>query len=250
MNKLTLLRHGQSEWNASNKFCGWTDVDLTERGIKEAHTAGKLLTENGYLFDEVHTNLLKRAIKTTWLVLEEMDLMWLPVSKTWRLNERHYGALQGLNKNETAQKYGEEQVKEWRRGFSTRPPELTSDDPRFPAHDPRYQQIEDSELPRSESLQDCMMRTLPYWIDVIGPQVMDGRRVLVSASGNSLRAIVKHLEDLPDEAIEQVNIPYAIPLVYELDDELNVQKKYYLGDPDQVNAVIDEIKDQGHLNTR
>lgn len=247
MYTIVLLRHGQSEWNEQNLFSGWADIGLTERGVNEAKEAGRRLKEAGFGFDEVHTNLLRRAIKTTWLVLEELDLMWIPIIPTWRLNERHYGALQGLNKAEIAEKYGEEQLLRWRRSYDEQPPALTPDDPRFPGYDLRYKHIEASELPLTESLKDCLERALPHWIDHIAPKIMEGKRILISASGNSLRAIVKHLDDLPDEDITQVTIPTGIPLVYELDGQLNANRHYYLATDAQLQEAINEVKSQGKI---
>lgn len=243
---LVLLRHGQSQWNLENRFTGWTDVPLTERGIQEAHTAGKKLAEKGLLFDEVHCNLLKRCIKSTWIALEEMDLMWIPIYKTWRLNERHYGALQGLNKADTAKKFGEDQVRLWRRSYDVRPPALTPDDKRFPAMQPRYHLIEKSELPLAESLKDTLNRTLPYYIDEIAPKVLEGKKILISASGNSLRAIVKHIEDIPDDnqQIIKINIPTGIPLVYELDKDLNMITKQFLASDKELDKAVNEVKNQ------
>jgi 2,3-bisphosphoglycerate-dependent phosphoglycerate mutase len=233
MYTLVLLRHGQSEWNAKNLFTGWTDVPLTERGIHEAKEAGRRLKETGLVFDEVHTNLLKRAIKTTWLALEEMDLMWIPIYSSWRLNERHYGALQGLNKKETAEKYGEEQVLLWRRSFDIQPPALTKEDSRYPGNDPRYQELAETEIPLTESLKDCLNRVMPYWQDTILPKMRKSSRLLISASHNSLRAIVKYLDNISDEEIVNVTIPTGIPLIYELDDELNAMKHYYLASEEE-----------------
>lgn len=248
MYTVVLLRHGQSEWNEKDLFSGWSDIGLTERGINEAKEAGRRLQEAGFGFDEVHTNLLKRSIKTTWLVLEELDLMWVPIVPTWRLNERHYGALQGLNKKETAATYSEEQVIAWRRSFDAQPPALTVEDPRFPGHDPRYKHIEMSELPLTESLKDCLHRALPHWIDNIAPKIMEGKQILISASGNSLRAIVKHLDDLSDEEITQVTIPTGIPLIYELDEQLNATRHYYLATDAQLQEAINEVKSQGKID--
>jgi len=244
MIKLVLLRHGESTWNLENRFTGWTDVDLTPRGVKEASEAGRLLREGGYAFDVAHTSLLKRAIRTLWLTLEGLDQMWLPVQKTWRLNERHYGALQGLNKAETAAKYGEEQVKIWRRSFADPPPALEPEDERFPGHDPRYADLKREELPLAESLKDTIARFLPYWHRQIVPDVEEGRRVLIAAHGNSLRALVKHLDGVSEADIVELNIPTGIPLVYELDEKLRPLRNYYLGDPAAAKARADAVARQ------
>ncbi len=245
MKKLVLQRHGESTWNKENRFTGWTDVGLTEKGIQEAIEAGKILKAEGYTFDVAYTSVLKRAVKTLWLTLEEMDLMWIPVFNSWRLNERHYGALQGLNKAETAEQHGDAQVKLWRRSYDTRPPALTEDDPRYPGKDPRYADLTDDELPLTECLKDTVERMLPYWHETIAPVVRSGTRVLVSAHGNSLRALVKYLDDVADEEIVGLNIPTGIPLVYELnDDDLTPIRSYYLGDPEQVKAAQQAVADQ------
>jgi 2,3-bisphosphoglycerate-dependent phosphoglycerate mutase len=228
MRKLVLLRHGQSLWNLENRFTGWTDVDLSEKGIREAHDAGKLLRSEGYIFDMAYTSFLKRAIRTLWIVLDNMDLMWIPVEKSWRLNERHYGALQGLSKQVTADKYGIEQVHIWRRSYDVSPPSLTDDDPRHPKYDPRYAQLRETELPKTESLKDTLNRTLPYWNDKIAQTLHHGKKVLVSAHGNSLRAIVKYLDSISENDITELNIPTGIPLVYELDENLKPITHYYL----------------------
>jgi 2,3-bisphosphoglycerate-dependent phosphoglycerate mutase len=232
MPRLVLLRHGESEWNRSNRFTGWTDVDLTETGREEARAAGTLLREAGYDFDVAWTSVLKRAIRTLWIALEEMDRMWLPVERHWRLNERHYGALQGLNKAETAEKHGAEQVTLWRRSYDVPPPPLGEDDERFPGRDPKYAHLDPRELPRSESLKETVERFLPLWSDRIRPAILGGRRVLIAAHGNSLRALVQYLESLSREEIVGLNIPTGIPLVYDLDDELRPRGKEYLGDPE------------------
>jgi len=245
MIKLVLLRHGQSVWNLENRFTGWTDVDLSEKGIAEAHLAGQQLANGEFHFDLAFTSLLKRAIRTLWIVLDDMDLMWLPVTRAWQLNERHYGALQGLNKAETAQKEGAEQVHRWRRSFAVRPPALDWDDPRHPRHDPRYAALTESQLPAAESLQDTLRRALPYWHDVIAPQIQHGQRVLIVAHGNSLRALVKHLDQISDDEITGLNIPTGIPLVYELDENLAAQKRYYLGDPAAAEAAAQAVAAQG-----
>lgn len=245
MKQLVLQRHGESTWNKENRFTGWTDVGLTERGVQEAIEAGRILKAEGYVFDVAYTSVLKRAVKTLWLTLEEMDLMWIPILNSWRLNERHYGALQGLNKAETAEKHGDEQVKLWRRSYDTPPPALTTDDPRYPGHDPRYADLGEDELPLTECLKDTVERMLPYWHDTIAPVVKSGTRVLVSAHGNSLRALIKYLDDVSDEDIVGLNIPTGIPLVYELtDDDLTPIRSYYLGDPEQVRAAQQAVANQ------
>ena len=249
MKILVLIRHGESEWNRSNRFSGWTDVGLTEKGIGEATEAGRVLHEEGYVFDVAYTSVLKRAIKTLWIVLEEMDLMWIPVHRHWRLNERHYGALQGLNKAETAEKHGMEQVKIWRRSYDIQPPALTQDDPRYPGHDPRYAGLNDGELPLTECLKDTVDRFLPYYRETIAPDITAGRRVVIAAHGNSLRALVKHLDGISDNEIVGLNIPTGIPLVYELNDALEPVRHFYLGDPEAVEkatkAVADQLKEKG-----
>jgi 2,3-bisphosphoglycerate-dependent phosphoglycerate mutase len=231
MHKLVLLRHGESVWNRENRFTGWTDVDLSERGRQEAQDAGQLLRDGGYVFDLAFTSVLKRAIRTLWYSLDALDLMWIPVAKSWRLNERHYGALQGLNKAETAQQHGDAQVKIWRRSYDIPPPALTPDDERHPSHDPRYAGLDPKALPLTESLKDTVARFLPYWHDTIVPAVTSGRRVIIAAHGNSLRALVKYLDDVSESEILELNIPTGIPLVYELDDSLRPVRHYYLGDP-------------------
>jgi 2,3-bisphosphoglycerate-dependent phosphoglycerate mutase len=232
MHKVVLLRHGESTWNKENRFTGWTDVDLSERGREEAREAGRLLKEGDYVFDIAYTSVLKRAIRTLWIALDVMDVMWLPVTKNWRLNERHYGALQGLNKAETAAKHGEDQVKIWRRSYDIPPPLLTADDPRNPSRDPRYADLNSNEVPLTESLQDTVARFLPYWHETIAPSIRNGKRVLIAAHGNSLRALVKYLDNVSDQDIVELNIPTGIPLVYELDDTLKPIRHYYLGDPE------------------
>lgn len=232
MHKLVLLRHGESTWNQENRFTGWTDVDLSEKGRKEAAEAGRLLKEGGYTFDVAFTSVLKRAIRTLWSTLDILDLMWIPVTKNWRLNERHYGALQGLNKAETAAKHGDAQVKIWRRSYDIPPPALTQDDERHSGRDPRYATLRPEEIPLTESLKDTVARFLPYWHDTIAPAVKSGRRVIIAAHGNSLRALVKYLDNVPDDEIVELNIPTGIPLVYELDDALKPIRHYYLGDPE------------------
>jgi 2,3-bisphosphoglycerate-dependent phosphoglycerate mutase len=231
MPTIVLLRHGESVWNKENRFTGWTDVDLSERGVGEAREAGRLLKQGGYAFDLAYTSLLKRAIRTLWMALDELDQMWLPVTKDWRLNERHYGALQGLNKAETAAKHGEDQVKIWRRSYDIPPPQLTPDDPRHAGRDPRYADLSRSEVPLTESLKDTVARFLPYWHETIAPSITSGKRVLIAAHGNSLRALVKYLDNIGDDEIVELNIPTGIPLVYELNDRLEPIKHFYLGDP-------------------
>ncbi len=226
--RLVLVRHGESEWNHANRFTGWTDVDLSERGVNEAIEAGQRLREAGFVFDVVYTSVLKRAIRTVWHILDALDLMWIPVHRSWRLNERHYGALQGLNKKEMAQKVGEEQVHLWRRSYAIRPPALEADDARHPRFDPRYAELSTDELPASESLKDTLNRVLPYWNNVIVPDLAEGRRVLVVAHGNSLRALVRHIDRISDEEIQQLNIPLGVPLVYELDSHMNPVSSSYL----------------------
>lgn len=245
MKKLVLLRHGESVWNKENRFTGWTDVGLTDKGIEEAHEGARQLMAKGYTFDVAYTSVLKRAIETLWIVLRDMDLMWIPVYRHWRLNERHYGALQGLNKAETAEKHGEEQVLIWRRAYDTPPPALEPDDERYPGRDPRYTGLTPEELPLTECLKDTVERMLPYWFDTIAPDVQSGRRVLVAAHGNSLRALVKHLDNIPDDEIVGLNIPTGIPLVYELNDDLTPIKHYYLADEDAVKAAQAAVAAQG-----
>lgn len=247
MKKLVLLRHGESTWNKENRFTGWTDVDLTPRGLEEARNAGILLRGGGFRFDVAYTSVLKRAIRTLWIVLDEMDQMWIPVNLSWRLNERHYGALQGLNKLETALKYGEEQVLIWRRSYSIRPPALTRDDDRYPGFDPRYHDLDPSEIPLTECLEDTVARFLPYWRETIAPQVRAGQRILISAHGNSLRALVKYLDNLSAEEVLELNIPTGVPLVYELEDDLKPIRSYYLGDQTQVEQAMRAIANQGKI---
>ena len=245
MYKLVLIRHGESTWNKENRFTGWTDVDLSEKGIAEAHEAGRVLKAGGYDFDVAYTSVLKRAIRTLWIVLDEMDLMWIPVHRNWRLNERHYGALQGLNKSETAEKYGEAQVKIWRRAYATPPPALEPSDPRWPGHERRYAGLSPQELPLTECLKDTVARFLPLWHETIAPAVKSGQRVLIVAHGNSLRALVKYLDNISDDDIVELNIPTGMPLVYELDDDLKPLKSYYLGDPEKVKAAMEAVAAQG-----
>ena len=230
MKTLVLLRHGESTWNKENRFTGWVDVGLTDRGMQEPVEAGQRLREKGYTFDLAYTSLLKRAIKTLWIVLEEMDLMWIPVHRSWRLNERHYGALQGLNKTDTAEQFGKEQVLMWRRSYHIQPPPLSKDDERYPARDPRYASLKPEEIPLTESLKDVVARFLPYWDAVIAPVIRDRKRVLIAAHGNSLRALVKYLDKIPDEKIVELNIPTGIPLVYELREDLTPIRSFYLSD--------------------
>jgi 2,3-bisphosphoglycerate-dependent phosphoglycerate mutase len=244
MYKIVLLRHGESVWNKANLFTGWTDVDLSEKGVIEAKEAGKRLREAGFDFDEAFTSVLKRAIRTLWYVLDEMDLMYTPIHHDWRLNERHYGALQGLNKAETAEKYGDEQVLIWRRSFDTPPPALEKSDKRYPGIDPRYAHLEQHQIPLCESLKDTVARTMPFWNEVIIPRLVAGRKMLVSAHGNSLRAIVKNLDHISDEEIVSLNIPTGIPLVYEFDADLKVQKRYYLADAKEVEAAAAAVANQ------
>lgn len=245
MIKTVLLRHGESTWNMENRFTGWTDVDLSTKGLEEAHYAGKILLEKGFTFDLAYTSVLKRAIRTLWITLDEMDLMWIPVYRSWRLNERHYGALQGLNKSETAQLHGEEQVKIWRRSYDIPPPSLEKSDKRYPGFDPRYKELTEKELPVTESLKDTVSRFMPYWHEVIEPIIKTGKKVLIAAHGNSLRALVKHLDNISDEEIPNLNIPTGIPLVYEFDDNLKVINRYYLGDEDAVKKAMEAVAGQG-----
>jgi len=245
MYKVVLLRHGESEWNRENRFTGWTDVDLSAKGLEEAKAAGKLLLAEGYTFDIAFTSVLKRAIRTLWITLDEMDLMWIPVYRNWRLNERHYGGLQGLNKAETAAKYGEKQVKIWRRSYDIPPPPLEKTDDRFPGKDRRYADLAPAELPLTECLKDTVARFLPAWHDSIAPTIKTGKRVLVAAHGNSLRALVKYLDNVSDSEIVELNIPTGIPLVYELDDDLKPIKHYYLGDANAVAAAMNAVANQG-----
>ncbi len=245
MYKIVLLRHGESTWNMENRFTGWTDVDLSEKGVMEAHQAGKALKEGGYDFDLCYTSVLKRAIRTLWIALDEMDRMYLPVINSWRLNERHYGALQGLNKAEMAAKFGEEQVHIWRRSYDTRPPALEKTDERYPGKDPRYAGLTESELPTCECLKDTVERFLPYWHGTIVPSVKGGKKVLIAAHGNSLRALVKYLDNIPEDEIVGLNIPTGIPLVYELDNDLKPIKHYYLGNEEALAKAMEAVKNQG-----
>jgi len=244
--KVVLLRHGESAWNMENRFTGWTDVDLSERGDAEAHRAGQLLKAEGYVFDVAFTSVLKRAVRTLWIALDEMDLMWIPVHHSWRLNERHYGALQGLNKAETAAKYGDAQVKLWRRSYDVRPPALTTGDARWPGRDPRYRDLEPHDLPLTECLKDTVARFLPCWHDAIAPAIQSGQQVIIAAHGNSLRALVKFLDNISDDDIVELNIPTGVPLVYELDENLEPIKHFYLGDQDEILRAQQAVAKQGN----
>jgi len=245
MIKLVLLRHGESTWNKENRFTGWTDVDLSEKGKEEARQAGQLLKKEGYTFDVAYTSVLKRAIRTLWSVMDEMDLMWIPVYRSWRLNERHYGALQGLNKAETAAKYGDQQVFIWRRSYDVPPPSLNREDERFPGHDRRYASLKPAELPVTESLKETVARFMPYWYETLVPALKSGQRVIIAAHGNSLRALVKYLDNVPESEIAELNIPTGIPLVYELDKDLKPIKHYYLGDAEAVKKAQEAVAKQG-----
>jgi 2,3-bisphosphoglycerate-dependent phosphoglycerate mutase len=245
MYKVVLVRHGESAWNKENRFTGWTDVDLSAKGLQEAAEGGAVLRKEGYTFDVAYTSVLKRAIRTLWIVLDQMDLMWIPVHRSWRLNERHYGALQGLNKSETAAKFGEAQVKIWRRSYDIPPPELTPEDERFPGRDPRYRSLTPEELPLTECLKDTVARFLPLWHQTIAPAILSGQKVLIAAHGNSLRALVKYLDNISEEEIVELNIPTGMPLVYELDENLKPLNRYYLGDPEKVKAAMEAVAAQG-----
>ena len=247
MFKVVLLRHGESTWNKENRFTGWTDVDLSEKGIHEAKKAGQTLKAEGFKFDLAYTSVLKRAIRTLWLAMDEMDLMWIPVIRHWRLNERHYGALQGLNKTETAKKYGDEQVKIWRRSYDIQPPALDKTDERYPGFDLRYKDLSDDELPLTECLKDTVARFVPYWEKTIAPTVQSGKKVLITAHGNSLRALVKYFDNIPDNEIVELNIPTGIPLVYELDKDLKPIKNYYLGDQEEIAKAAAAVANQGKV---
>ncbi len=249
MHKVVLLRHGESTWNKENRFTGWTDVDLSEKGIQEAREAGQVLKREAYVFDIAYTSVLKRAIRTLWITLDEMDLMWIPVYRSWRLNERHYGALQGLNKAETAQRHGEDQVLIWRRSYDVRPPALEETDERYPGKDPRYKDLTEQELPLTECLKDTVERFLPYWKETIEPTVRSGKRVIISAHGNSLRALVKYLDNISDEEIVRLNIPTGIPLIYELDNSTQPIRHYYLGDAKAVEEATRAVANQGRAKT-
>ena len=245
MYKLVLIRHGESTWNKENRFTGWTDVDLSEKGVQEAHEGGRQLKKDGFVFDVAFTSVLKRAIRTLWIVLDEMDLMWIPVHHSWRLNERHYGALQGLNKSEMAAKFGEEQVLVWRRSYDIPPPALDKSDERSPARDPRYKNLDPKDIPLTECLKDTVARFLPHWHETIAPAIKSGQRVLIAAHGNSLRALVKYLDDISDKDIVGLNIPTGIPLLYELDKDLKPLGHRYLGDPEKIKAATQAVANQG-----
>jgi 2,3-bisphosphoglycerate-dependent phosphoglycerate mutase len=245
MIKIVLLRHGESIWNKENLFTGWTDVDLSDQGTVEARRSGELLKAGGFTFDLAFTSVLKRAIRTLWITLDELDLMWIPVVHSWRLNERHYGALQGLNKAQTAAKYGDEQVLVWRRSYDTSPPPLEKADPRYPGKDPRYQTLSKAELPLTECLKDTVARFLPYWHQTIVPAIKSGKKIIIAAHGNSLRALVKYLDNISDQEIVSLNIPTGVPLIYELDAHLKPIKNYYLGDPDEVARAAAAVAAQG-----
>lgn len=244
MHRLVLLRHGESTWNRENRFTGWTDVDLNDKGLEEAHEAGRLLAAEGMSFDIAFTSVLKRAIRTCWIVLDGLDQLWIPMERNWRLNERHYGALQGLNKAETAARHGEEQTLIWRRSYDIPPPPLSPDDPRHPSSDPRYAALSPDELPASESLKDTVVRFLPYWKETIAPTIQSGRRVLITAHGNSLRALVKYLDGISDADIVGLNIPTGIPLVYELNDDLSPIRHFYLGDAEAARKAAEAVARQ------
>lgn len=245
MYKIVLLRHGESTWNKENRFTGWTDVDLSEKGIQEAKEAAKLLIEGGYTFDIAYTSVLKRGIRTLWIVLDEMDLMWIPVYRSWRLNERHYGALQGFYKSKMAAEVGEEQVLIWRRSYDIPPPALKTTDPRYPGNEKKYADLKPEEIPLTECLKDTVARVLPYWHEVISQTIKSGKKVLISAHGNSLRALVKYLDNMPDEEVVKLNIPTGVPLIYELDDELKPITHYYLGDQEEIQKAIEAVASQG-----
>ena len=245
MSKLVLLRHGESTWNKENRFTGWTDVDLSDQGLSEAQKAGDVLKKEGYTFDMAYTSVLKRAIRTLWITLDKLDLMWIPVERSWRLNERHYGALQGLNKAEMAKKFGEEQVHTWRRSYDIQPPALEKNDERYPGKDPRYKNLTEKELPLTECLKDTVDRFLPYWKDTIAPSIKSGKKIIIAAHGNSLRALVKYLDKVPEDEIVGLNIPTGIPLVYELDDNLKPLKHYYLGDQEEIQKKTNAVANQG-----
>jgi len=245
MNRLVLVRHGESTWNKENRFTGWTDVDLSEAGILEAREAGKILKKEGYHFEVAYTSYLTRAIRTLWLILEEMDLLWIQVYKTWRLNEKHYGTLQGLNKSEMAEKYGDQQVLLWRRSYDLPPPPLDENDPRHPKSDPRYSHLSPSELPATESLKETIDRIVPYWQNEMSKTLLERKELLVAAHGNSLRGIVKYLKNISDEEILGVNLPTGVPYIFELDDKLNVRRDYFLGDPEEIRRKMEKVANQG-----
>jgi len=245
MYKVVLLRHGESQWNLENRFTGWTDVDLTEKGRHEAKNAGIVLKENGFTFDIAFTSVLKRALKTLWITLDEMDLLWIPFVKNWRLNERHYGALQGLNKAETAALHGEEKVLIWRRSYDVPPPSLEKSDPRYPGNEARYKDMDEKDIPLTECLKDTVERFLPFWHDTIAPTIKTGKKVIIAAHGNSLRALVKYLDNMSEEEILALNIPTGMPLVYELDKDLKPIKHYYLGDEEAVKKAMEAVANQG-----
>jgi 2,3-bisphosphoglycerate-dependent phosphoglycerate mutase len=245
VNKVVLVRHGESDWNKQNRFTGWTDVDLSEKGREEAREGGRVLKAEGFTFDLAYTSVLKRAIRTLYIVLDEMDLMWIPVEKAWQLNERHYGALQGLDKGETAAKFGEQQVKIWRRSYDVPPPALEAEDERFPGRDRRYASLTKEQLPLTECLKDTVARVVPYWENTIVPAIQAGKRVVIAAHGNSLRALVKYLDNVSEADILELNIPTGMPLVYELDDSLKPRKHYYLGNPEKVKAAMEAVAAQG-----
>ena len=247
MSKLVLLRHGESTWNKENRFTGWTDVDLSDQGLFEAKNAGEVLKKEGYTFDMAYTSVLKRAIRTLWITLDKLDLMWIPVERSWRLNERHYGALQGLNKAEMAKKFGEEQVLTWRRSYDIQPPALEKDDERYPGKDPRYKYLSEKEIPLTECLKDTVDRFLPYWKETIAPSIKEGKKIIIAAHGNSLRALVKYLDDVPDDVIVGLNIPTGVPLVYELDEGLKPLKHYYLGNQDEIEKKMNAVANQAKV---
>lgn len=245
MKKIVLLRHGESKWNKENRFTGWTDVDLTEKGEEEARKAGELLKKEGFVFDKAYTSYLKRAIKTLNIVLDEMDQDWIPVEKSWRLNEKHYGDLQGLNKSETAEKYGDDQVLVWRRSYDVAPNPLAEDDPRNPRFDVRYKEVPENELPRTEALKNTVERTLPYWKDTIFPSLREADEILVTAHGNSLRGIIKYLKNISDDDIVKLNLPTGVPYVFEFDDDMNLVNDYFLGDPEEIRKLMEAVANQG-----
>ena len=249
MHRVVLLRHGESVWNQENRFTGWTDVDLTEKGRVEAHDAGQRMAEERFEFDVAYTSVLKRAIRTLWIALDGLDMLWIPVHRSWRLNERHYGALQGLNKAETAAQHGEAQVKIWRRSYDIAPPPLTPDDPRHPSHDRRYAELPPDELPLTESLKDTVARFLPYWHEAIAPDIRAGKRVLIAAHGNSLRALVQYLDQMSEQDVLELNIPTGVPLVYLLNDDLEPLQKFYLGDAETLKRAMEAVANQGKART-